>query len=62
MRFGQCHLYAISFAAAERSLMAFALGWHVYGLLYRSDKNYEEAVKCYRYALKFDKVRFLTVK
>ena len=29
--------------------------WHVYGLLYRMDKNYEEAMKCYRFALKFDK-------
>jgi tetratricopeptide (TPR) repeat protein len=31
------------------------IGWHVYGLLYRSDKNYEEAMKCYRHALKYDK-------
>ncbi|KAI1320538.1 N-alpha-acetyltransferase 16, NatA auxiliary subunit [Mortierella claussenii] len=29
--------------------------WHVFGLLYRSDKNYEEACKCYVNALKFDK-------
>eukprot|EP00158_Paraphelidium_tribonemae_P006331 Partr_v1_DN27777_c0_g1_i2_m67387 putative NatA auxiliary subunit len=29
--------------------------WHVYGLLYRMDKNYEEAMKCYRHALKYDK-------
>lgn len=29
--------------------------WHVYGLLYRADKNYEEAMKCYRNALRFDK-------
>ncbi|KAI9140409.1 NMDA receptor-regulated protein 1-domain-containing protein [Paraphysoderma sedebokerense] len=29
--------------------------WHVYGLLYRSDKNYEEASKCYTHALKYDK-------
>jgi len=29
--------------------------WHVYGLLHRSDKNYEEAIKCYRNALKIDK-------
>jgi len=32
------------------------LGWHVYGLLQRSDKKYEEAIKCYRNALKWDKV------
>jgi len=31
------------------------LGWHVFGLLYRSDKNYEEALKCYSQALKIDK-------
>ena len=28
--------------------------WHVYGLLYRSVKNYEEAIKAYRFALKLD--------
>lgn len=31
--------------------------WHVYGLLYRSDKDYTQAIKCYRSALRFDKVR-----
>eukprot|EP00096_Caligus_rogercresseyi_P014098 TRINITY_DN662_c0_g1_i3.p1 TRINITY_DN662_c0_g1~~TRINITY_DN662_c0_g1_i3.p1 ORF type:complete len:893 (+),score=310.14 TRINITY_DN662_c0_g1_i3:149-2827(+) len=30
--------------------------WHVYGLLQRSDKKYEEAIKCYRNALKCDKI------
>ncbi len=35
--------------------------WHVYGLLHKSDKNYEEAMKCYNQALKFDKVRALRV-
>uniref|UniRef100_A0A8I3NLQ3 N-alpha-acetyltransferase 16, NatA auxiliary subunit n=1 Tax=Canis lupus familiaris TaxID=9615 RepID=A0A8I3NLQ3_CANLF len=29
--------------------------WHVYGLLQRSDKKYDEAIKCYRNALKLDK-------
>ncbi|OZJ02648.1 hypothetical protein BZG36_04404, partial [Bifiguratus adelaidae] len=29
--------------------------WHVYGLIYRSDKNYEEAAKCYTHALKYNK-------
>ncbi|KAL1914904.1 uncharacterized protein VTP21DRAFT_7820 [Calcarisporiella thermophila] len=29
--------------------------WHVFGLLYRADKNYEEAAKCYTHALKYDK-------
>jgi peptide alpha-N-acetyltransferase len=32
-----------------------SLGWHVFGLLYRSDKNYEEAAKCYTHALKYNK-------
>lgn len=32
----------------------FFLGWHVLGLLYRNDKNYEEAQKCYKTALRFD--------
>ena len=31
--------------------------WHIYGLLYRADRNYEEAIKCYRNALRIDKVR-----
>jgi N-alpha-acetyltransferase 15/16, NatA auxiliary subunit len=29
--------------------------WHVLGMLYRSDRNYEEALKCYSNAIKFDK-------
>ena len=28
----------------------------MYGLLQRSDKKYDEAIKCYRNALKWDKV------
>jgi len=28
--------------------------WHVYGLLHRIDRNYKEAIKCYRVALKID--------
>ncbi|WRX27941.1 Tetratricopeptide repeat 2 - like 5 [Theobroma cacao] len=28
--------------------------WHVYGLLHRSDREYREAIKCYRNALKRD--------
>lgn len=31
--------------------------WHVYGIMYRADKNYEEALKCYNQAHKIDKVR-----
>jgi peptide alpha-N-acetyltransferase len=29
--------------------------WHVFGLLHRSDQNYNEAIKCYRNALRIDK-------
>ncbi|KAJ3174921.1 hypothetical protein HDU87_006587 [Geranomyces variabilis] len=29
--------------------------WHVYGLMHRADKNYDEAIKCYLNALKFDR-------
>ncbi|GBF95135.1 N-alpha-acetyltransferase auxiliary subunit [Raphidocelis subcapitata] len=29
--------------------------WHVYGLLYRSDANYPEAIKCYLNALRLEK-------
>ena len=28
--------------------------WHVYGLVHRADRNYREAIKCYRMALKLD--------
>lgn len=30
--------------------------WHVYGIVHKTDRNYEEALKCYRNALKYDKV------
>jgi len=30
--------------------------WHVYGLLYRQDRNYPGAVKCYKQALRIDPV------
>lgn len=29
--------------------------WHVYGLLYRSDRNYNEAIKAYKQALRIDR-------
>jgi tetratricopeptide (TPR) repeat protein len=29
--------------------------WHVQGIIYRCDRNYEEAVKSYQFALRFDK-------
>ena len=30
--------------------------WHVFGLVQKADKNYEEAPKSYTQALRFDKV------
>jgi peptide alpha-N-acetyltransferase len=30
--------------------------WHVYGLLHRYEKNFEEAMKCYSQSLRIDKV------
>jgi tetratricopeptide (TPR) repeat protein len=30
--------------------------WHVFGLVHKADRNYEEALKCYTQALKFEKV------
>lgn len=31
--------------------------WHVFGLIQKGEKNYEEALKSYMQALKFDRVR-----
>ena len=28
--------------------------WHVYGLIYRSERNYNEAIKAYKQALRID--------
>ncbi|SMY20709.1 unnamed protein product [Zymoseptoria tritici ST99CH_1A5] len=39
---------------ALKNAMKSHVCWHVYGLLYRSVKNYEEATKAYRFALKLD--------
>lgn len=58
---------ALILNSTGKSEEAFALGklalqadmkshvcWHVYGLLYRSDKNFEEAIKAYKFALRLD--------
>ncbi|KAH7310418.1 NMDA receptor-regulated protein 1-domain-containing protein [Stachybotrys elegans] len=58
---------ALILNAQGKTEEAFALGkealtvdmkshicWHVYGLLYRAGKNYEEAIKAYRFALKLE--------
>lgn len=34
--------------------------WHVYGLLYRSETKYEDAIKCYQNAIRRDPVRHQT--
>ena len=39
---------------ALKNAMKSNVCWHVYGLLYRSAKNYEESVKAYRFALRLD--------
>jgi peptide alpha-N-acetyltransferase len=39
---------------ALKNAMKSHVCWHVYGLLWRSVKNYEEAIKAYRFALRLD--------
>lgn len=39
---------------ALKNSMKSNVCWHVYGLLWRGVKNYEEAIKAYRFALKLD--------
>lgn len=46
-----------AFALAKDALknsMKSHVCWHVYGLLYRSAKNFEEAIKAYKFALKLE--------
>ncbi|KAI9728724.1 MAG: hypothetical protein M1828_002830 [Chrysothrix sp. TS-e1954] len=46
-----------AFALAKVALkndMKSHVCWHVYGLLYRSQRNYEEALKAYKFALKLE--------
>lgn len=40
--------------AAIKNAMKSNVCWHVYGLLYRGIKNYDEAIKAYRFALKLE--------
>ena len=45
------------FALAKTGLrydMKNHITWHVYGLLYRNDRNYDQAMKCYQQALKIN--------
>lgn len=39
---------------ALRNAMKSHICWHVYGLLWRSAKNYEEAIKAYKFALRLE--------
>lgn len=39
---------------ALKNAMKSHVCWHVYGLLWRGQKNYEEAIKAYRFALRLD--------
>lgn len=32
-----------------------AVCWHVYGLVHKNNRRYDEAIKCYRNAIKWDK-------
>lgn len=46
-----------AFALAKDALrndMKSHITWHIYGLLYRQEKNYEEAIKAYRFALRLE--------
>jgi tetratricopeptide (TPR) repeat protein len=46
-----------AFALGKKALMADMkshICWHVYGLLYRHQKNFEEAIKAYKSALKLE--------
>jgi len=46
-----------AFAIAKEALrqdMKSHVCWHVYGLLYRSEKNFEESIKAYKMALRFE--------
>lgn len=46
-----------AFALAKTALnnnMKSHVCWHVYGLLYRSEKNFDESIKAYKFALRLD--------
>jgi peptide alpha-N-acetyltransferase len=46
-----------AFALAKEALtidMKSYICWHVYGILYRTNKNFDEAIKAYRFALKLE--------
>ena len=45
--------FALAKVALKNSMKSH-ICWHVYGLLYRSNKNFEEAIKAYKFALKLE--------
>ena len=45
--------FALAKLALKESMKSHVC-WHVYGLLYRSAKNFEEAIKAYKFALKLE--------
>ena len=45
--------FALAKVALQKSMKSH-ICWHVYGLLYRSNKNFEEAIKAYKFALKLE--------
>ena len=45
--------FALAKTALQKSMKSH-ICWHVYGLLYRSNKNFEEAIKAYKFALKLE--------
>lgn len=45
--------FALAKVALKHSMKSHVC-WHIYGLLYRSAKNFEEAIKAYKFALKLE--------
>lgn len=53
---GQGHpdeAFALAKVALQKAMKSYVC-WHVYGLLYRSNKNFDEAIKAYKFALKLE--------
>jgi tetratricopeptide (TPR) repeat protein len=44
--------YALAKLGLMKTKMRSNLAWHFYGLIYRADRNYVEAIKCYRASLR----------
>ena len=45
--------FALAKVALQQDMKSHVC-WHVYGLLYRAAKNFEEAIKAYKFALKLE--------